>query len=100
MKDASDRLIAKYPDLLGNVECGVWCPERWEIIIDDLCRMIKWKLMQEKLPLSVISVNQVKEKFAQDLRFYWSGTDELPDDVRSFITGLVYMAECWAREVE
>jgi len=48
MEDFSTRLMNKYPSLfykneLGETECpcGIWVPQGWEKIIDDLCGAIK-----------------------------------------------------------
>jgi hypothetical protein len=48
MEDFSTRLMNKYPSLfykneLGETECpcGIWVPQGWEKIVDDLCGAIK-----------------------------------------------------------
>lgn len=60
--DKREQLMAKYPEILGDVQLGFGGPDGWLPIIDQLCE----KLMQTPNPPKAV---QIKEKFG-GLRFY------------------------------
>jgi len=93
------KLMDKYPDLFYKKEdgslyytCGVWVPQGWETIVENLCGSIhdytvktyRYKNGEKVYPPSV-KIDQIKEKFG-GLRFYYSGGDEQ-------VAGMVRFAE-------
>lgn len=79
-------LIAEFPDLFGNVECGVSFPDEWYPVLRQLGRVL------ESLQAAgdSIVVGQVKEKFG-GLRVY---LDEGPDAAFDVID-LAELAICY-----
>lgn len=99
MRDFEKYLMEKYPNLFykkedGNLECpcGVWVPDGWQQIVDNLCGSLYSYIYKTKTYKNgeyfsppEIKIDQIKEKFA-GLRFYYSGGDEQ-------IKGMISLAE-------
>lgn len=81
-----ERLKTKYPEMYGNVYCGISIDTGWQKIIESLSANIDFYVKQSKIDYPKVA--QIKEKFG-DLRFYYDGGDEQ-------IHGMVRMAESWA----
>ena len=82
----SERLKTKYPEMYGNVYCGISINTGWQRIIESLSANIDFYVKYSKVDYPKVA--QIKEKFGE-LRFYYDGGDER-------IHGMVRMAESWA----
>jgi hypothetical protein len=99
--DFEQKLMNKYPELFhkkedGSLEClcGVWVPEGWETIVDELCGCIHdyttktYRLKNgEKVYPPAVKIDQIKEKFG-GLRFYYFGGDDQVDGMVTFASYL------------
>lgn len=79
-----EELRRKHPDLLTNVECGVYIGDGWAPLVHVLCSYIEAYCRIKKIGLPIVT--QVKQKFC-GLRFYIEGTKD------ERILGMIEMAE-------
>jgi hypothetical protein len=68
-------LKARYPDMMENVYCGIYCPRGWVATVVGLCDVLVAMGFNGK-------VAQIKEKFGA-LRFYVDGATETEDSIIS-----------------
>lgn len=73
----------RFPKLIAEIDCGIYCESGWDQIIFDLCQKIV-DLAKEK-NVKCPTIAQLKEKFG-GLRFYLDYcSNNIFDDVCNFI---------------
>lgn len=81
-----DQLIKDYPKALSRVRCGIYYPDGWGILINNLCSLVEQEINQ--LPpeqQEKVYVVQIKSKFG-GLRYYLNSSTP-------YINGAVELAE-------
>lgn len=94
------RMINRFPKILGSNFGGFCVGKGWWPILEILCANIQhhidhcnsqYENQKQGTPVQQVVAVQIKEKFG-GLRFYYNGGDDV-------IQGMIYMAESWANHV-